>query len=359
MMEISRQHVEGRASYRVLAKQLYERSGRKVSPTSLQQMVRRVSERCKTAWEMSKELRPRWDGFLLFDEKMCSVRGEQQWFYLAVDRTGDIVHCRPVAELTVNEAIEFLEEVKQLPIRCRGVVTDLDTALTRAVEKAYAKTPHQYCLKHALAALEKLIGYKEIVGYQRINKRLLRHQFQRLRDRKGVWVQRAREEFYNQWQETRSLSERSRVITTLRDHCHRVMFAKSQAQAKEEFSQLRRARQFPVREHRKAVAFLDRHWERLIPNHRVKGLPRTNNLVENVNKQLERRFKTIEAFQHRSTAINYVNLLVAYLRQKPYTDCRRTRKHLNGKSRLEAAGVKTLSPDWLKNCLKPSQNINR
>jgi len=47
-----------------------------------------------------------------------------------------------------------------------------------------------------------------------------------------------------------------------------------------------------------------------------------------------------------------MNLLVAYLRLKPYTDCRRLRKHLNGKNRLQAAGLKHLSKDWLSLCLK-------
>jgi transposase-like protein len=88
-------------------------------------------------------------------------------------------------------------------------------------------------------------------------------------------------------------------------------------------------------------------------HHRVVEMPRTTNLVENVNKQLERRYKTIEAFQRHSTAIHYTNLLVAYLRQKPYTDCRGSRKHLNGKSRLASAKVRGLDRNWLKNCLKP------
>ena len=87
-------------------------------------------------------------------------------------------------------------------------------------------------------------------------------------------------------------------------------------------------------------------------HHRVAGMPRTTNLVENVNKQLERRYKTIEAFQYRSTAIHYTNLLIAFLRQKPYTDCRGTRKHLNGKSRLASAKIRGIHPDWMKNCLK-------
>lgn len=166
--------MEGRESYRVLAKEVYERTGRKISPTSLQRMVDRIGRRCKSAWEMSQELRPRWDGFLLFDEKMCSVRDQQLWFYVAVDRTGDILHCRAVKELTVTEASEFLREVKDLGVKCRGVVTDLDTSLSLAVEGIYGGIPHQYCLKHALGAIEKLLGYRGLTSRQGWNRRSLR-----------------------------------------------------------------------------------------------------------------------------------------------------------------------------------------
>jgi transposase-like protein len=102
----------------------------------------------------------------------------------------------------------------------------------------------------------------------------------------------------------------------------------------------------------KAIGFLERHWIRLMRHHRVHGLPRTNNMAETFNRQVKRRIKTMESFQHRESAISYLNLLVAYLRLKPYTDCRGQRKHLNGKSRLQAAGVTIPSQDWIKATLK-------
>ncbi|MBP1599622.1 MAG: hypothetical protein H6Q07_983 [Acidobacteria bacterium] len=52
------------------------------------------------------------------------------------------------------------------------------------------------------------------------------------------------------------------------------------------------------------IHFLERHWKRLMCHHHVKGLPRTNNMAETFNKQLMRRLKTIEHFQHRTTEAN-------------------------------------------------------
>jgi hypothetical protein len=75
-------------------------------------------------------------------------------------------------------------------------------------------------------------------------------------------------------------------------------------------------------------------------------------VAETFNKQLKRRLKTIERFQHRDTAIAYIHLLVAYLRLKPYTDCRGKRKPLNGESCLQATGVKIARRGWLKASLR-------
>jgi transposase-like protein len=302
--------------------------------------------------EMSRELQPKWDGIIGFDEKMCRVRGHQQWFYEAVDRTGDIIDFRAVKELTVNEAIVFLEGVRDLDARPRGIVTDLDIVLTLAVEKVYPKIPHQYCIKHALSALEGLIGYKPFQSHRKWNQGKLRGRFEQLPGRKGIWRERAWKEFVEVWETTRALSEKYRAIEKLWQICRAILTAKTEECAEDLFLKLRRARTYPQKEKKAACAFFRRHWVRLMMHHHVKGLPRTNNIAENVNKQLERRFKTIESFQHRESAKAYVNVLVAYLRQKPFTDCRGMRRHYNGKSRLEVAGVVLPTKNWLRNALK-------
>ena len=337
----------------MIARGVYERTGRKISASSLQRMVGKLGERCKTAWEMSRELKPQWNGVLLVDEKMCSIRGAWQWWYVAVDGTGDIVHCLPVEELNVNTATGFLREVKELSSRLgsRGIVTDLDTAVTKAVELEYAGKPHQYCLKHALRSLERLLGYNPLATRWGSTQRKLRKEFNRLPDRKGTQAQQAHREFVHHWESSRGLSERHQKLQALREDCRSILFAASEQKAFLRFRDLRQARSYDRRKQVIAIRFFERHWDRLMIYHRVMGLPRTTNMIENVNKQFERRFKTIEAFQHRRTAIGYMKLLVAYLRQKPYTDCRGHRRHLNGKSRLQVAKVQH-PRDWLHLALK-------
>ena len=328
-------------------------TGRRSSPTRLQRRVEEVASRCKTAWEMSRELRPRWNGVVLVDEKMCPVRGKGQWFYLAVDTTGDIMHCRPVPELSSTEAAKFLEEVRALGVHLKAVVSDLDPALTRAVAVVYAEIPHQYCIKHALAAIGILIGYVER-NARRVAKTLseIDGEVKQLPDGDAGGEELTGRVAFTGQNQTCEGSTGEKMIAVLYEVCRKILAADTERQALALYKALRKDKSFPEKQHRKAVRFLTRRWDHLVMHHRVPGLPRTTNLVENVNKQLQRRYKTIEAFQYRSTAIHYTNLLVAFLRQKPYTDCRGTRKHLNGKSRLASAKIRGLHPDWLKNCLK-------
>lgn len=353
--EIVRRHVEGGESYRSIARWIKRESGRKPSPGSLQRVVEEVASRCKTAWEMSRELRPRWDGVVLLDEKMCPVRRKGQWLYLAVDTTGDILHCPPVPELSSTEAAKFLKEVLALGVQFKGVVTDLDPALTRAVAVMCPQTPHQYCIKHALSAIAILIGYVE--REERRRRKSLLDDDERVDGRRHRDVCRdgSADEVSAESQNRPCLNAlEQNSVGALYQTCRMILSAPTEHEARRGYNALRENQSFPVKEHRKAVRFLKRRWDHLMMHHRVPGLPRTTNLVENVNKQLERRYKTIEAFQYRSTAIHYTNLLVAFLRQKPYTDCRGSRKHLNGKSRLASAKIRGLHPDWLKNCLKPA-----
>ncbi len=352
MVDVARRHVEGE-SYRVIARDVYRLTGRKISPTSLQQMVATVASGCMSAAEMSQALHPPgWSGFLVVDEKRASVHGRSQWFYEAVDTTGDIIHWRPVNECSITEAVGFLEEVVALGYPCRGITSDLDTSLTLAIERVYAKKPHQYCIKHALGVLELLMGYRTRSTLRQRLRRQLRTSFERLPLKKGLYLARASRAFVEQWRHSRLSSRNALAIERLHEQCRRILCAPSQGQALDLLAELRRSHSAVHARKWKAIHFLDRHWVRLMRHHSVRGLPRTSNMAETFNKQLKRRLKTLESFQHQTTAVCYMNLLVAYLRLRPYTDCRGGRKHLNGKSRLESAGLSRLPGDWLNHCLK-------
>lgn len=63
-------------------------------------------------------------------------------------------------------------------------------------------------------------------------------------------------------------------------------------------------------------------------------VPRTNNLIESFNSHLQGRLKTIKGFQNFKTAKLWLNAYFLKRRLKPFTDCTKQFKKLNGKSSL-------------------------
>lgn len=69
------------------------------------------------------------------------------------------------------------------------------------------------------------------------------------------------------------------------------------------------------------------------------NIPRTTNLLEGFNSQLELRLSSIRGFETVETAKNYVNAWIVKRRFTKFTDCKKQFKKLNGKSPLGCAGV--------------------
>ena len=68
-----------------------------------------------------------------------------------------------------------------------------------------------------------------------------------------------------------------------------------------------------------------------LTNHlKIGGCPKTNNLIESYNKQLNGRLKTINGFQSFQSAERWLSAWILRRRVTPFTDCRKKFKKLNG-----------------------------
>lgn len=67
----------------------------------------------------------------------------------------------------------------------------------------------------------------------------------------------------------------------------------------------------------------------------IPNVPRTTNLIESLNSHLQGRLKTIKGFKSFKTAKLWLNAYFIRRRLKPFTDCTKQFKNLNGKSSLE------------------------
>ena len=67
----------------------------------------------------------------------------------------------------------------------------------------------------------------------------------------------------------------------------------------------------------------------------LSGVPTTTNLIESFNSHLEGRLKTIKGFESFKHADTWLNGYFLRRRSKPFTDCEKKFRYLNGKTSLE------------------------
>lgn len=70
------------------------------------------------------------------------------------------------------------------------------------------------------------------------------------------------------------------------------------------------------------------------------GCPKTTNLIESYNKQLNGRLKTIQGFQSFQSAERWLSAWILQRRLTPFTDCKKKFRHLNGTCSLEKTRMK-------------------
>jgi transposase-like protein len=346
--------VEERASYRVLAKRCREKYGVKIGAATVQRLVLQVAEECKTPAEMSKELGLDWRGFMITDDKHISIRGKNVVWYVCVDRGGDILHVEVMREQTVGGMVKYFEVVRdELQYPMKGLTSDEESLFALAYVRVYPGKPHQICIKHVLDGIDRRIGYTPRQRNLERWKRVIRDVVRSLPDRtqEGSYG-RSVDEVTRGVKRIKELKLSLDPIERLRKSLRRILLSRTYKTATARWAAFHRHPDKGHTAHKIIAEVLSRKWEHLTVHFGHPGMPRTNNDAESVMRQLERRLKTIGSFGRVHTATTYINLLVGYLRMKPYTDCRGSRKRRNGMNRLELAGAQIVEKDWIRMCLK-------
>jgi hypothetical protein len=343
-LELARMHVEERMSYRVMAKRIEERFGKQVSPRVLCGMVNEVAAHAKGSLAMREEYHPQWAGYLLVDDKYLSMRGRKLMSLVAADSTGDALHSEILAAPEQGEFTDFFRFiVERLEYPLLGLTTDFDERFGRSLEALnLGHILHQRCIWHGMQMVRRMLNHLVLrQRYWQLKMRLDREQ-RRAEDGDFYALRTVLERLTA---ELAAIEPEYRRQCDLLESLKEILYASDPKESRERFVAFRKSYQ---RHYPYVIAWLWENLELMLVHQRDVRIPKTNNLAENLNKQLERRFKTIEAFQSVETAWNYQNLIRNYLRFKPYTDCRGTRKIYNGKSPLEVCGVVLEHHDWVK-----------
>jgi transposase-like protein len=331
--EIIRMHLEQRMSFRVISKIINEQQGLKTSPSYICKLLNEEIKKVKSSFQIKNELSPEWSGYLIVDDKMINIRGEKKVSSIAKDNNGDIVHEELLEYPDQSSYDDFFLFIKnRLGYSFKSVTTDLDPKLERSIKRVLGEnTAHQKCLKHALDNILRIVKYQSLRAKQSKIEKKYTNDFKSFsnKDRKELEKTKSQLEEINQmieiikrflWTEKKSKSE--------------IIYRKIESKY--------------LKKYPKVIYFLKSNIKELLTHQGDKEIPKTNNDAENTNRQIKRRLKTIEAFQSKINAYNYLILFCNYLRMKPYTDCRKMRKYRNGKTPLELSGVKIDISDWVK-----------
>jgi transposase-like protein len=307
-----------------MSKRIKEQYFIRLSKNTICRIVNEIAKKSKGDIKIREEYQPKWEGYLTVDDKYFGVRGKKKLILTATDSSGDFIHTemfKEVEQQGFDEFMRFIKEHLRYPIK--GITTDLDEMLEKSIEKVFGKEiPHQKCLKHALDAVDRIIELKQ---KRRAYEMAVKIRRSDLLERK------------NQYQEAEKIM----------GLCRSLFYSSDNVESKRLLKQL----QTYCDRYPRLIEFFNRNLEKLLTHHKYPKIKKTNNVAENINRQLMRRFKTIESFQRLIYAENYLNLYKNYIRFKPYTDCRGANKFKNGKSPLEVCGVVLKNRDWLYNAI--------
>ena len=320
-----------------------------ISPIYLCRMVNEVAKLSKTSIEICRDFNPKWEGYIAVDDKYIRVRGKRYLCLVAVDATGDPVHLELIEEPNQDAYDNFFRYlVDHLGYQVRAITTDLDPMLDNAVKNVFgSQILHQKCIWHGLEIIKRQIDYQKTrQDYLRFKKK--RDDLSASLEDKKVYYDSTREKLQRMKSDLAVLEEEYLAKEKLLSDIREMFNKKTHSKVTEKFNAIKKryATRYP-----KVISFLTDNLDGLNIYTINQRIPKTNIMAENFNRQLQRRLKTIEAFQTFSTAFNYLNMIRNYLRFKPFTDCKRERKYRNGFAPIELCKVKLASRDWIKNSI--------
>lgn len=353
LSESVKRHVEDRSSFRVIAKRMGELLHRSFGRTTAHRALTQACQRCKTPVEVAQALHPQWEGWLHLDGKGIKLKGQPGYAwtaFLAQDSTGDTVHVALLEGGEQRVAIrDFLLVIRdQLHYPIRGVISDLSEEIAWAVREVFPSVPHQGCLTHTFRLIDRHTDYLAI------RHRLLRELRRWRACREGTPILHRQSPAYRA--KIRQIRQGVAVIKRARGGARRLrrrariwLLSSTPGEEAIRWARFQRASTSArFSGERALVQSLRLHRSWLMTHLGHPHIPRTNNRIENLIKQLNRRLKTIEGFGTPQAALGYLYLWSVYHRFKPYTDCRPPHRHRNGKAPLECAGVDLTGLDWFK-----------
>ena len=293
-------YIESKASSREVAKLM------QIDQSTIVRWVNQYGQVCLNTAQTNDKLKPKWRGIIGIDGKVIHVGGSKKACLLATDlATVDIAHFSLAESEDESGCRAFLLGLEKELSSLKGIVSDLGRGKVwlKLVAEIFPDIPHQACIVHFERYIDQILPKSEKCSH------------------------------YHQNQLLRTLIKQLLYATSFND-------------AEEIFTRLMRLNHYFKADYQRSVLkSLKNHFDLLTAHFHNPGLERTNNITENIIKQLDRKIFLLSDFSSSQSAYSFLNLWVLSYRFKPLSSSSFTFR--NGFSPLSLAGVKTDHINWL------------
>lgn len=279
--------------------------------------------------------------------------------------THDILHYEFGDSENGSVLNNYFLQLKNIGYPLKSITADDKKEIIQAAIRHYPDCVPQLCVRHYMAKISRLLA----IGNIKIQINAKEKQIDALFDGDSehlpstrYWSIKRATELINKIAEQEFKYE---LLLDFQNSIESILFAENYQTAKYKIESLEKyfwPRRFKMRdqyesEHIKTVKKLitdfKEHKEYLLNylKHPHLNIPRTTNIMEGYNSQLELRLNSIKGFESVEIAKNYINAWIIKRRFSKFTDCKNKFKNLNGKTPLECANADISNiQNWIKFC---------
>ncbi len=266
-----------------------------VSHTTILRWVKKLAD---TMPKWDEVFDPRCSGKVAIDEKWVKVRKEWHYVFIAIDISSlDILHIDIYPKRDKNSAKTFLSELKAMGYEIESIITDCCPIYEKSIPEIYPEVDHLKCVLHMGRStrnrLMKIFGSYSNEDYEKLSPKI-----------SNIYSSRTKKEFEKSWSDWEK--------------------------AQKEYSQLKEFSQ-KLRKQKESIL------QRILAD----DIMRTNNHVERVIKEFERKYKGMEKFMSLAYAQAWCKLFQIRFRLTPFE-----RGRNGGKSPAEALGYPVQNLEW-------------
>ena len=95
------------------------------------------------------------EGIILAVDGIQPEKGNAVLYLISDVQSGELLYARELAESNTDELITFLQVIQDLNLPVRGIISDKQHALVKALQTLWPGVPHQFCQLHFLMNLAK------------------------------------------------------------------------------------------------------------------------------------------------------------------------------------------------------------